>query len=142
MKTRIRLLSLLAGAILLISSCEPAGEEDFGDTLLLLFLVTPPASIRFTNNSGSTATYTMHVASGCGDSAMLTFTVANGQTRSYQSVTTSHRAAIGRNGSTCSSKLSLIRGKEYTITDTGSGYTFSEPIQTADSPASLTLSGL
>ncbi|MBI38902.1 MAG: hypothetical protein CMF59_04835 [Leptospiraceae bacterium] len=132
-------LSAIVTSLIFTGGCTPPDESDPADTLLLLLLATPPASIRFTNNSGSTATYTMHPTAGCGDAAMLTFTVANGETSSYQSVTTSHTAAIARNGATCSSRLQLLRGKEYTITDTGSGYTFSEPIQTSDAPIALSV---
>ena len=130
MKKRNYLLGLaLSLSFLLGAGCTPE-EDNSGDALLLLLLATPPASVRFTNNSGSTVTYALHPSSSCTDTAMLTFTVANGATSEYQSVTTTHSFAINRNSSTCSSKLNLERGKQYTITDTGSDYTFSEPIQT------------
>ena len=127
-----RILSLaLVMSLFTIPGCTPEPEDDGLETLLLIVLATPPAQVRFTNNSGSTVTYTLHPTAGCGDAAMLTFSVANGETSEYQSVTTTHTAAIGRNGSTCSSRAIFPRGSQVTVTDTGSGYTFSQPLSTS-----------
>ncbi|MEQ8352165.1 MAG: hypothetical protein RH862_11820 [Leptospiraceae bacterium] len=103
----------------------------FDEPLFWLALADLQVRAQILNNSGSAVAYTLHPTAGCADAAMLTFSVANGETSEYQSVTTTHTAAIGRNGRTCSARATFPRGSQITVTDTGSGYTFSQPLSTS-----------